>query len=137
MVVFCGPDPVKVSVIRGIATQVVNQDGLSRMIRIVESPITSQALKAVELFRFKVEFFQIAGLLVNITKHAFKPKHRIFTAKEKERLLKKYSIDEKQLPRMMEKDAFARYYGLQKGQVVKITYNGEITGSHVTHRCVW
>lgn len=42
-----------------------------------------------------------------------------------------------QLPRMLQQDAIARYYGLEKGQVVKVIYNGEITGSHVTYRCVW
>jgi len=42
-----------------------------------------------------------------------------------------------QLPRMSVKDAIARYYGLEKGQVVKVMYSGEITQSHVTYRCVW
>lgn len=37
---------------------------------------------------------------------------------------------------MLEKDAVARYYGLQKGTVVKVTYEGELTGTHVTYRCV-
>lgn len=37
---------------------------------------------------------------------------------------------------MLENDAIARYYGLEKGQVVKITYNGGITDSWVTYRCV-
>lgn len=42
-----------------------------------------------------------------------------------------------QLPRLLSKDAIAQYYGLEKGQVVKVTYNGDITGSHVAYRCVW
>lgn len=42
-----------------------------------------------------------------------------------------------QLPRMLKKDAIAQYYGLERGQVVKVTYSGEITESHVTYRCVW
>ncbi|XP_071717172.1 DNA-directed RNA polymerase V subunit 5C-like isoform X2 [Rutidosis leptorrhynchoides] len=32
------------------------------------------------------------------------------------------------LPYMLESDAFARYYGLEKKQVVKFTYNSKITG---------
>lgn len=42
-----------------------------------------------------------------------------------------------QLPRLLRTDAIARYYGLEKGQVVKVTYDGDMTRSHVTYRCVW
>ncbi|KAJ0100609.1 hypothetical protein Patl1_20869 [Pistacia atlantica] len=90
--------------------------------------------------------YQITDLLINITKHVLKPNHQVLTDQEKDRVLKKYSIEEKQtscalnvtkLPRMLKKDAIARYYGLERGQVVKVTYSGEITESHVTYRCVW
>ncbi|XAR69609.1 DNA-directed RNA polymerase [Bertholletia excelsa] len=137
LVIFCGPGVVKVNVIRGIANQIVNKDTLSRLILIVQNQVTNQALKAVDLFPFKVEIFQITELLVNITKHVLKPKHRVLTDDEKQKLLKKYSLEDKQLPRILLKDAIARYYGLQKGQVVKVIYSGEITESHVSYRCVW
>ncbi|KAI3472257.1 hypothetical protein Pfo_029745 [Paulownia fortunei] len=137
LVLFCGPNIVKVNVIRAIATLIVNKDSLSRLILVLQNKITNQALKAVDLFSFKVEIFQITDLLVNITKHELKPKHQVLTDEERENLLKKYSIDEKQLPRMLQKDAIARYYGLEKGQVVKVTYSGELTQLHVTYRCVW
>lgn len=137
LVVFFGPGKVKLNGIRSIADEVVNKETLSRMILIVESEITKQAQKAVECFSFKVELFHITDLLVNITKHALKPKHRLLTDDEKQRLLKKFSVEEKQLPRMLQRDAIARYFGLEKGQVVKVTYSGEITESHVTYRCVW
>lgn len=41
-----------------------------------------------------------------------------------------------QLPRMLETDAFARYYGLQKGQVVKFTYCSGIAEFLETYRCI-
>ncbi|XP_073284998.1 DNA-directed RNA polymerase V subunit 5A-like [Primulina huaijiensis] len=137
LVLFCPPNIVKVNVIRAIVTEIVNRDRLNRLILVVQSKITSQALKAVELISCKVEIFQILDLLINITKHELKPKHQVLTDEEKESLLKKYSIEEKQLPRMSHNDAIARYYGLEKGQVVKVTYNGELTQLHVTYRCVW
>lgn len=59
MVVFCGPGIVKVNVIRGILTDIVNKDGLSGLILILQSHVTSQALKALDLFSFKVEIFQV------------------------------------------------------------------------------
>jgi len=39
-------------------------------------------------------------------------------------------------PRMLESDAIVQYYGLQKGQMVKITYSGDIVDHVVTYRCV-
>ncbi|KAK2652155.1 hypothetical protein Ddye_012011 [Dipteronia dyeriana] len=137
LVVFAGPVMVKVNVIRGIATQIANKDTLTGLIIILQSHITNQALKAVDLFKFKVEMFQITDLLVNITKHVLKPNHQVLSNEEKQQLLKEYNIEEKQLPGMLKTDAIARYYGLEKGQVVKVTYSGEITKSHVTYRCVW
>ncbi|KAL1555375.1 DNA-directed RNA polymerase V subunit 5A [Salvia divinorum] len=136
LVLFCDPGIIKVNVVRGITTRIV-QEGLDRLILVVQGKMTSQASKAVELFPFKVEIFQITDLVVNVTKHELKPKHQVLTDAEKEKLLKQYSIEEKQLPRMLQKDAIARYYGLEKGQVVKVTYSGELTQLHVTYRCVW
>ncbi|KAL9237923.1 hypothetical protein vseg_012416 [Gypsophila vaccaria] len=136
LVIFCGQQLVKVSTIRSIGAQIVNKESLSGMILIVENRLTAPALKSLDVFQMKVETFQITDLLVNITKHVLKPRHRVLTAKEKEELLKKYNLEEKQLPRMSVKDAIARYYGLEKGQVVKVMYTGEITQSHVTYRCV-
>ncbi|XP_007028544.2 PREDICTED: DNA-directed RNA polymerase V subunit 5A [Theobroma cacao] len=137
LVVFYGPGMVKVSGIRLIAGLITNKESLTGLILVLQNHITNQALKALDLFSFKVEIFQITDLLVNITKHVLKPKHQVLTEQEKQKLLQKYSIEEKQLPRLLKKDAIARYYGYERGQVVKVMYDGEITQSHVTYRCVW
>uniref|UniRef100_A0A3Q7F7C1 RNA polymerase subunit H/Rpb5 C-terminal domain-containing protein n=1 Tax=Solanum lycopersicum TaxID=4081 RepID=A0A3Q7F7C1_SOLLC len=136
LVIFCGPNSVKMNVIRNILSQIMNKESLSRLILIIENPMTNPAMKVVEDSPFKTEIFQITDLLVNITKHVLKPKHELLTNAEKEQLLKKYNLEEKQLPRMSQKDAIARYYGLEKGQVVKVTYNNEIIETHATYRCV-
>ncbi|GAA0149051.1 DNA-directed RNA polymerase [Lithospermum erythrorhizon] len=137
LVIFLGQHMVKVNSVRVIAAQIMNKETLNRLILIVENKMTSQAQKALLAFSFKVETFNILDLLVNITKHALKPKHRVLTDKEKQALLKKFDVEEKQLPRMLQNDAISRYYGLEKGQVLEVTYNGEVTGLHVTYRCVW
>ncbi|KAF5962015.1 hypothetical protein HYC85_003224 [Camellia sinensis] len=132
LVIFCEPTAVT---IRSIASQIMNRESLTRLILVVQNQMTNQAQKAVDLFSFKVEIFQITDLLVNITKHVLKPTHRVLNDKEKQNLLKKFSLEEKQIPRMLQKDAIARYYGREKGQVVKVSYSDEITESHVTYRC--
>ncbi|XP_004303601.1 PREDICTED: DNA-directed RNA polymerase V subunit 5A-like [Fragaria vesca subsp. vesca] len=137
LVIYCGPGIVKVNVIRGLHSQIANKDTLSGLILILQGQITSQALKTLDLYPFKVEIFQITDLLVNITKHVLKPQHQVLTEQAKQALLKKFNIEEKQLPRISQKDAIAKYYGLERGQVVKVTYSGDITKGHVTYRCVW
>ncbi|CAH8265547.1 unnamed protein product [Arabidopsis lyrata] len=136
MVVFCGTGMVKVNAMRAIAADVLNRESITGLILVLQSHITNQALKAVELFSFKVELFEITDLLVNVTKHVLRPKHQVLNDKEKESLLKKYSIEEKQLPRLSSKDPIVRYYGLETGQVMKVTYKDELSESHVTYRCV-
>ncbi|XP_050227854.1 DNA-directed RNA polymerase V subunit 5A [Mercurialis annua] len=137
LIMFSGPGVIKVGTVRLIAGQIANKDTLTGLVLILENQITNQALKAMDLFKFKVEMFQITDLLINITKHVLKPKHQVLTDEEKKKILKDYCIEEKQLPRILRRDAIARYYGLEKGQVVKVTYSGDITESHVTYRCVW
>nr|GEW35648.1 DNA-directed RNA polymerase V subunit 5A [Tanacetum cinerariifolium] len=58
LAVFCGTGAVKVNVIRWIATQIMNMDSLNRLIIVVQSHITNQAQKAVDLFSCKTEIFQ-------------------------------------------------------------------------------
>uniref|UniRef100_A0ACD5W9I5 Uncharacterized protein n=1 Tax=Avena sativa TaxID=4498 RepID=A0ACD5W9I5_AVESA len=80
---------------------------------------------------------KITELLVNMTNHVLKPKHEVLTAEEKAKLLKEYNVVDSQLPRMLETDAVARYYGLSKGTVVKFTYDNELTVDHVSYRCIF
>lgn len=67
LVIFCGPGIVKVNVIRSLATQIVNKDSLTGLILILQNQITNQALKAVDLFSFKVEIFQVCFLTLSMS----------------------------------------------------------------------
>lgn len=57
---FCNPGPVKVNSIRYISGQIANKDGLSGLILVLQGDMTNQALKALDLFSFKVEVFQVS-----------------------------------------------------------------------------
>ncbi|KAH1225565.1 DNA-directed RNA polymerase V subunit 5C [Glycine max] len=135
-VVFAGTDDIRKGTVNEICTQIADKGRLKGLILVVQSKMTSFAKKDLESLPFKVEIIRIDDLLVNITKHVLQPKYEILTDDEKKALLTKHNLDEKQLPHMLKTDAIASYYGLEKGQVVKITHRGPVVDFHVSYRCV-
>ncbi|KAG8656709.1 hypothetical protein MANES_04G165700v8 [Manihot esculenta] len=136
LVVFMGSDEIRTAAIRGLLCQIPNKESLHGLILILQSKMNHFARKELDKLQCKVETFQITELLLNITKHVIQPTYEILTAELTQQLLNKYKTEDKQLPRMLETDAIARYYGLEKGQVVKITCSGGLVDSLVTYRCV-
>lgn len=63
-VVFCPPGPVKIAAIRLIYTE-VKDENLSRLILILQGKIMSTTRESIkEIFRFKVDTFQVSFCLI-------------------------------------------------------------------------
>lgn len=125
------PDEVKVGVktIKTLAER-MRSEGVKRAIMIVQqnmTPFAKQCLNEMQP-KYHIELFQEAELLVNITKHVLVPEHRILTVEEKRTLLARYKVKETQLPRIQYSDPVARYYGMSRGQVVRIVRPSETAG---------
>ena len=58
------------------------------------------------------------------------------TLNAKKNLLKKYNIKESQLQRILTSDPIVKYYGLKKGQVIKIIRPSESAGLYVNYRLI-
>ncbi|KAA1467320.1 DNA-directed RNA polymerase RPB5 subunit [Dentipellis sp. KUC8613] len=115
---------------------ILEEKNINRGIIIFPGVMTSSARKVILAMqaRFKLEEFAEADLLVNITHHKLVPRHEVLTQEQKRLLLEKYRLKETQLPRIQIADPIARYYGLRRGQVVKITRPSETAGRYASYR---
>jgi len=115
---------------------ILEEKSIKRGIIIFPGNMTPSARKVIVAMssQFRLEEFSEADLLVNITHHTLVPMHQVLTSEEKKTLLERYRLKETQLPRMQLADPVARYYGLRRGQVVKITRPSETAGRYASYR---
>ena len=82
-----------------------------------------------------VQYFHLDTLTFNVTKHSLVPRHEILTKDESEQLVKSLHIMHiKKLPKISSSDPIAKYYGLKRGQVFRITRPSETSGISYYYR---
>jgi len=72
----------------------------------------------------------------SIFRHVLVPKHRILTEKEKQKLLKKYGITLKQLPRIGVRDPATMAINARRGDVIEMTRKSPTAGETKYYRVV-
>merc|ERR1711928_113716 len=133
------PDEPKIG-IKTIKTycQRMQEENITRAVIVVQLGMTPSAKQSlVDMApKYILEYFTESELLINITEHELVPEHIVLTPDEKQELLNRYKLKENQLMRIQSGDPVARYFGLKRGQVVKIVRPSETAGRYISYRLV-
>jgi len=118
--------------------QRMQEENIHRAIIVVQHGMTPTAKQSLGDMapKYILEQYLEAELLINITEHMLVPEHIVMTPEEKKELLDRYKLKESQLPRIQQSDPVSRYFGIKRGQVVKIVRPSETAGRYVTYRLV-
>jgi len=116
----------------------MQEENIHRAVIIVQQGMTPSAKQSlVDMApKYILEQFLESELLINITEHELVPEHVVMTPEEKQELLQRYKLKENQLMRIQVGDPVARYFGLKRGQVVKIIRSSETAGRYISYRLV-
>ncbi|KAJ3024654.1 UNVERIFIED_CONTAM: DNA-directed RNA polymerases II 24 kDa polypeptide (RNA polymerase II subunit 5) [Siphonaria sp. JEL0065] len=122
--------------LKSIICERMMQESIFKSILVYRKSLTPSAHKVIQEMapKYDIAIFLEAELMVNITHHSLVPKHVLLSKEEKSTLLQRYRLKDSQLPRIQQSDPVARYYGLKRGQVVKITRPSETAGRYNTYR---
>lgn len=135
-----GQSQVGVAPIRDIVKRLT--DASQRRVRVIiigPCKLSPQAKVEIQQEAHKkniVEYFMEAELLFDITEHTLVPKHEVLTPAEKQALLSKYRLSGLMLPQIKVTDPVARFFGMQAGQVARITRKTKGNATCVTYRIV-
>ena len=116
-------------------TERITASKMTHCLLVYPGNITSAAKKYVEKSnKIKIEVFSEEELGVNITKHKLMPLHYVLTDKERYAWLGESKISENQLPRILMSDPMARYYGMRRGDIVRIMRKSDTGGLYMMYR---
>lgn len=102
------------------------------------TPTIEKTIKNSPNIRVKIETFYEKNLRYNITKHELVPKHIKLSTEESQSFKNKYcpnGTEFKSIPLLNRSDPVARFYGFQRGDIIKILRKGT-HGTIVAYRIV-
>jgi len=83
-----------------------------------------------------LEIFKEDFLMFDLFEHTCSPKYEVLTPSETKELISTYNTPRRNLQFMLENDPASLYLFLEKGQVVRIIRNSEITGTAIAYKII-
>jgi DNA-directed RNA polymerase subunit H (RpoH/RPB5) len=102
---------------------------------IVITSLSKKAYKQLEEYPL-TQVFQEVDLMVNILEHDLQPKFRLLTKQEVEEYFKAFNNKKREMPRILDSDPVARYFGAKIGDILEIIRPSITTIESVTYRIV-
>jgi DNA-directed RNA polymerase subunit H len=78
----------------------------------------------------------MAKKLLDTTQHVLVPKHKKLSDKERQKLLKKYNITLRELPKILITDPALINLKVEEGDVIEIEREAALVGKTIFYRCV-
>lgn len=140
VVYFCPPNHLSSEVVKKIAEDALSE-GYQRVVFVTPTRPNPIVRKTMDTYNrgeqdLRFELFEEDEICVNITHHELVPKHTPLSEEELKEVLHAHALELAQLPRILSTDPVARYYGLERGQVVRIERKSMSAGLYVTYRQV-
>jgi DNA-directed RNA polymerases I, II, and III subunit RPABC1 len=140
VVYFCPPNHLTSEVVKKVAEEALKEE-YQRIIFVSPSKPNPIVRKTMDTYNrseqdLHFELFEEDELSVNITHHELVPKHTPLSEEELKEVLHAHALELAQLPRILSTDPVARYYGLERGQVVRIERKSMSAGLYATYRQV-
>jgi DNA-directed RNA polymerase subunit H (RpoH/RPB5) len=102
---------------------------------IVVTSLSKKAYKQLEEYPL-TQVFQEIDLMVNILEHDLQPKFRLLTKTEVDEYFKAFENKKREMPRILDSDPVARYFGAKTGDILEIIRPSITTIEAVTYRIV-
>jgi DNA-directed RNA polymerase subunit H (RpoH/RPB5) len=102
---------------------------------IIISSLSKKAYKQLQEYPF-TEVFQEIELLVNILEHDLQPKFRLLSKNEYDEYFKTFENKKREMPRILDSDPVARYFGAKIGDIIEIIRPSITTGEAISYRIV-
>lgn len=103
---------------------------------IVVSEITEKVKSMLMDIHKNLEMFKEIFLMIDLLEHVCSPKYEVLTPTEIQELIISYHTPKKKFQIMLENDPASIYLFLQKGQLVRIIRNSEITGISIAYKII-
>ena len=95
----------------------------------VAKELAKDAYKNIEIFLKK-------NLITNITHHEYQPRFVLLTKEQEDEVLEKYVTTKSKLPKLLQSDPVAKYYGMKHDQICMIIRKSPEVGEYISYRVV-